>query len=60
MRSIDRVHTCGLERGDGKRAVGLRLTFEDGQVRGLALDLKLLLAGVEDWVLGPRSSRSPS
>jgi hypothetical protein len=43
-----------------KRAVGLRLTFEDGQVRGLALDLKLLLAGVEDWVLGPRSSRSPS
>jgi hypothetical protein len=32
MRSIDRVHTCGLEREDGKRAVGLRFTFEDGQV----------------------------
>jgi hypothetical protein len=57
IRPIDGVRVFGLEREDGKRAVGIRLTFYDGEVvegwvsiagaRGFSMSLDQVAGGVD-------------
>lgn len=57
VRPIERVEVFGLEAEDGEVAVGIRLTFQDGEVvegrgsvqaaRALAMSLEMTADGID-------------